>query len=250
MEIVTVTQENLEQEHICCAISNNRDVQVLSKKTWLASQFKEGLVFKKGNVRGKCFIEYMPAEKAWAPICAQEYMYINCLWVSGQYKGHGYSNQLLEACIEDSKAKGKKGLAILSAKKKMPFLSDPKYLQYKGFLPADTAEPYYVLMYLPFEKNARPPRFREQVKTPGIDEQGFVLYYSHQCPFTAKYVPVIEKMAEERNVLFRSICFETAEQAQAAPAAFSTYSLFYNGKLLTHEILSEKKFEKILGTRG
>lgn len=28
MEIVTVTKENLEQEHICCAISNNNDCQV------------------------------------------------------------------------------------------------------------------------------------------------------------------------------------------------------------------------------
>lgn len=28
MEIITVTKENLEQEHICCAISNNNDCQV------------------------------------------------------------------------------------------------------------------------------------------------------------------------------------------------------------------------------
>ena len=28
MEYIRVTKENLEQEHICCAISNNKDVQV------------------------------------------------------------------------------------------------------------------------------------------------------------------------------------------------------------------------------
>ena len=81
MNIVTVTKENLETEHICCAISNNNDCQVAAKKAWLAARFDDGLVFKKGDVRGKCFIEYLPAEKAWSPIEAVGYMYIDCLWV-------------------------------------------------------------------------------------------------------------------------------------------------------------------------
>ncbi|MEE1164586.1 MAG: GNAT family N-acetyltransferase, partial [Lachnospiraceae bacterium] len=70
MEYVRVTKENLEKEHICCAISKNKDVQVSSKKTWLADRFDEGLVFLKSVDRGKCFIEYIPAEKAWVPIKA------------------------------------------------------------------------------------------------------------------------------------------------------------------------------------
>ena len=47
MEYIRVTKENLEKEHICCAISNNIDVQVSSKKAWLTERFDEGLVFKK-----------------------------------------------------------------------------------------------------------------------------------------------------------------------------------------------------------
>ena len=102
MELITLTQENLESEHICCAISNNKDCQVLSKKEWLKERLDEGLMFVKCNVRGKCFIEYIPAEAAWAPVEADGYMYIDCLWVSGQFKGHGYSNLLLEEmCIRD-----------------------------------------------------------------------------------------------------------------------------------------------------
>ena len=64
MEYIRVTKENLEEEHICCAISNNKDVQVSSKKAWLADRFDEGLVFLKSVERGKCFIEYIPAEHA------------------------------------------------------------------------------------------------------------------------------------------------------------------------------------------
>jgi ribosomal protein S18 acetylase RimI-like enzyme len=115
MEYIRVTKDNLKKEHICCAISNNKDVQVSSKKAWLADRFDEGLVFLKSVERGKCFIEYIPAENAWIPIEADGYMYIDCLWVSGSFKRHGYSTDLLAACIEDSKEKGKKGLCILCA---------------------------------------------------------------------------------------------------------------------------------------
>ena len=53
MELVKLTHENLEREHICCAISGNKDIQVMSKKNWLKDRLDEGLVFLKGNVRGE-----------------------------------------------------------------------------------------------------------------------------------------------------------------------------------------------------
>ena len=211
-------------------------------------QLKDGLVFLKGNVRGKCFIEYMPAEAAWMPLEAEGYMYINCFWVSGQHKGHGYANQLLEECIRDSKEKGKKGLCIRSSAKKKPFLSEGEYLKYKGFKVADTAEPFFELLYLPFEEEIRNiPRFKDCVKNPQIKEEGYVLYYTHQCPFTAKYVPLLEQTAKEHNIPFKSIFIDSREVAQNMPVAATTYALFYNGKFVTNEILSEKKFLKLCG---
>jgi hypothetical protein len=248
MDLIRVNEENIDKEHICCAISNSMDCQVTSKKEWLKKRFAEGLVFIKGNVRGKCFIEYVPAENAWCPIEAKEYMFIDCLWVSGQFKGKGYSNELLKACITDSKEKGKLGLVILSSKKKTPFISDPKYLKYKGFKLADTAEPFYELLYLPFDEDSLKPCFMEYVKVPKIEKQGFVLYYANQCPFTAKYVPMIEKIACEKKVSFESIRFESTKEARMAPAPFTSYSLFYNGEFVTNEILSDKKFEKIINS--
>lgn len=218
MEFVKLTHENIDQEHICCAISSNKDIQVMSKKNWLNDRLDEGLVFLKGNVRGKCFIEYIPAEYAWIPIEAKGYMYIDCLWVSGKFKGQGYSNLLLDACIKDSKENGKKGLVVLSSKKKMGFLSDSKYMGYKGFQTADIAEPYFELMYLPFEKGAELPHFRYTVHEHEAMPKGFVLYYTNQCPFTAKYVPILENMAKTRNVVFQSVHVQTREDAQNAPS--------------------------------
>lgn len=252
MELIKITNENIENEHICCAISNNKDCQVVSKKSWLKERLDEGLVFLKCNVRGKCFIEYIPAEYAWAPIEANEYMYINCLWVSGKFKGQGYSNLLLNECIRDSKEKEKKGLVILSSKKKMGFLSDPKYLKYKGFEVADTASPYFELMYLPFFENADKPCFKPHIKEEQQTnlQNGFTLYYTNQCPFNAKYIPLLEEIASKRNVDFKAIHITTKEQAQLAPCPFTTFSLFYGSELITHEMLSEKKFEKILTEKG
>ncbi len=250
MELIKLTHDNLEQEHICCAITNNKDIQVISKKNWLKERLDEGLVFLKCNVRGKCFIEYISAEFAWIPIEADGYMYIDCLWVSGKFKGHGYANLLLDRCIADSKAKGKKGLVILSAKKKMGYLSDPKYMSDKGFEMIDTTSPYFVLMYLPFDKNADKPRFKDCVQEHGHIAKGFVLYYTSQCHFTMKYVPLLENIAKIHNTIFQAIHIQTKEGAQNAPTPFTTFSLFYDGQFITHEILSEKKFEKILIDKG
>lgn len=250
MNIITLTPQNLESEHICCAITSNKDPQVASKKAWLSHAIEQGLLFQKCDVRGKCFIESIPAENAWVPVSADGYQYVNCFWVSGQWKGHGYANQLLEECIQASRKTGKKGLVILSSDKKRPYLSDPGYLLYKGFSIADTAEPYFHLLYLPFSPDAPKPFFLPQAKHPSCDGQGFTLTHTHQCPFTAKYVPLIEAMAKQRGAAFRSILLESAEQAKAAPCPFTTYGLFYNGEFITHEILSEKKFDKILTERG
>lgn len=242
MEFIRVTRENLEQEHICCAISSNKDCQVSSKKSWLAGRLDEGLVFLKGNVRGKCFIEYIPIENAWVPVEGEGLMWIDCLWVSGQLAGHGYSSQLLDECIRDSRERERRGIAILSADKKRGFLSDPKFLQHKGFQAADEAG-FFRLYWLPLSEDGAPPRFRDCVRQPGPEE--LTLYYTQQCPFTAKYVPLVEKLAEARGTPLRVVRLETKEQAQSAPSPFTTYSLFWRGRLLTHEILSEKKFEKV-----
>ena len=115
MEYMRITSENIDKEHICCAMSGKQSVK---KKEWLKERFAEGLVFYRSVERGKCFIEYIPAENAWIPIEADGYIYINCFWIAGAMKGHGYSNDLLAECIRDAKAQEKKGICILSSDKR------------------------------------------------------------------------------------------------------------------------------------
>lgn len=246
MEYVRVTKKNIEKEHICCALSNNNDVQVASKKSWLLERFNDGLVFLKSTERGKCFIEYIPAENAWNPIIAPDYMYIDCLWVSGSFKGNGYSTALLRNCIEDSKSKGKKGLCILATAKKKPFLIDPEFLKYKGFTVCDESDNGIQLWYFPFEDNMVLPKFKKCAKHPHTDYMGYLLYYTSQCPFNAKYVPLIENIAKEKAIQFMAIHLKNKEEAQSAPTPITTYALFVDGNYFTNEQMNAKKFLKLL----
>ena len=239
MGYIRITNENIDNEHICCAMSNN---QSACKKEWLKKRFEDGLVFYRSEQRGKCFIEYMPAEYAWHPICADGYMHINCLWVSGSLKGHGYSNDLLNECIRDSRAKGKVGLCILSSAKKKGFLADPKYLMYKGFRVADESESMIQLWYLPFDDNEHKPVFKQCAKQPKTDEKGLVIYYSDQCPFTYYWVPRLVEVAKENNIPLKVIYIDSLEKAQNAPSPVTNFSIFKDGVFLTHEIQSERKF--------
>ena len=249
MEYIRVTKDNIEKEHICCAISNNSDIQVSSKKAWLSDRFDDGLVFLKSVERGKCFIEYIPAENAWVPVDADGYMYIDCLWVSGSFKGHGYSNDLLGECIKDSRAKGRTGLCILSSAKKKPFLADPKYLEHKGFEVCDEADNGIQLWYMPFDKKAEKPRFRPCAKHPHTDGKGYILYYTNQCPFNAKYVPLVEKTAKENGIMFKAILLDSKEAAQNAPTPVTTYALFKDGDYISNEQMNEARFLKLVGKK-
>lgn len=240
METITLTLDNIEKEHICCAMSA-KDNQATSKKEWLKERIQEGLVFTKLNERGKCFIEYIPIEKAWIHLTGKDYMYINCLWVSGKFQGHGYAKELLKKCILDSQAKGKKGLVILSSPKKKSFLMDYDFLIKQGFYSVDKWNEEYELLFYPFEDGQPAPKFMiEDVK-----EDGLVLYYTHQCPFNIKYVQEIKEYCIKQNIPLTIHHLQTREQALQAPTPMTTYSLFYQKKFMTREVLNVRKLEKI-----
>lgn len=247
MEFITLNEDNLEREHICCAVSDKKgDACADSKKAWLRERFADGLVFRRLNVRGKVMIEYLPAEHAWCPIKADNYLHINCFWVAGQFKGQGYGSRLLESCMEDARAQGKAGVTVLSSSKKKPYLSDPAYLKKKGFLVADHAAPFFELLYLPLLPGAPVPKFRDCTKEGRTSEPGLVLYYTAQCPYTAKYVPLMADIVAQHGRSLTLHRLESAGQAQNAPSPFTTYSLFHDGAFVTNQILSDKQVEAFL----
>ena len=134
----------------------------------------------------------------------------------------------------------------LAAAKKKPFLADPRFLKYKGFVVCDEADNGIQLWYLSFDKDAEKPQFKECAKHPHIDEKGYVLYYTSQCPFNAKYVPVLERTAKENGIPFKAIHIESREEAQSAPTPITNYALFRDGEYVTNEQMNDKKFMKMV----
>lgn len=244
MEYLRITKSNIDKEHICCAMSNN---QSRAKKEWMKNRFDDGLVFYRSVERGKCFIEYIPAENAWVPIDAEGYFYIDCLWVAGAMQGHGYADDLLAEAVRDAKANGRKGLCILSAEgRKREFLSDPKFLYRKGFRRADVSDCGITLEYLPFEADAEVPQFKSCAKHPETDENGVVIYYTDQCPFTSYWVARVEATAKERGIALKIVKITDKETARFFFAPTTTYALFKDGKFVTHAVQSDKKFLDIV----
>ena len=89
-EYINLTAENIDKEHLCCAISDKKhQYGVNLKKEWLKQRIDEGHIFRKLNANGKIFIEYAPLESAWTPVKGNNFTYIYCLWVAGSYKGSG-----------------------------------------------------------------------------------------------------------------------------------------------------------------
>ena len=77
MNYIRITKDNIDKEHICCAMSGKQSVV---KKEWLRQRFDDGLVFYRSEERGKCFIEYIPAK---TPGCRLRQMVIFTLTVYG-----------------------------------------------------------------------------------------------------------------------------------------------------------------------
>lgn len=251
IDIITLSNENIDSEHICCALGNDKKNQkrAATKKSWLKERFPEGHTFKKFDLRGKVFIEYVPAEYAWFPIEAPGYNFIQCLWASGRYKGKGFGRRLLEECEKDSKNHGKNGLVAVTGLKILPFTVDRRFYLKKGFEICDDAPPYFIMLVKKFNEYAPTPHFTKKAKTVKIPgKEGLTFFYSDMCPFNADYVDVMIETAIKHGIKSEKIKVESLKQAKDLPTPFGIFSVFYNGKFLTHEVMAEKKFDKLLKT--
>lgn len=245
-EYVNMTLENIEKEHICCAIGDKKHaVGVERKKEWIKSKLNEGHVFRKLNARGKIFIEYEPIETAWAPVAGEGYEYIYCLWVAGSFKGQGIAGELLEYAINDSKAKGMNGICTLTSKKKKPFIGEKKFFEHYGFRTVDSIGDYE-LSALQFNER-QTPKFSDSARKMRIDSPKFTVFYSPECPYTEYEVKELSEYAGENNVPISFVKIDSLEKAKNAPCVINNWANFYRGEFVSNTILNANSFKKLLG---
>ena len=244
-EYVNLDLNNIDKEHICCAIGDPKhQMGVDKKKEWIKSKLKDGHVFRKLNARGKVFIEYEPVETAWVPIEGNNYEYIYCLWVSGSFKGKGIGKELLEYAINDAKEKKMSGICTLVSKKKKPFIGDKKFFERFGFKVVDTIEEYELLA-LQFN-NKETPKFCDGARKMRIDSEVFTIYYSNECPYVEYEIKELSEYADNENIKINFIKIDSLEKAKNAPCVINNWANFYKGKFISNTILNANSLQKIL----
>ncbi|MFA9422843.1 MAG: GNAT family N-acetyltransferase [Sedimentibacter sp.] len=244
-EFINITLDNLENEHLCCAIADKKhQCGVVAKKKWMKDRIPEGHIFRKLDEKGKIFIEYAPLEMSWVPVNGKNYIYIYCLWVSGSFKGKGYAKSLVEYCIADARKQGKSGVCILSSKKKKPFLSEKRFMLKYGFEVVDNIGEYELLA-LSFDGIL--PMFSESVKQDKIKSDDLTIYYGTQCPYIPNCVEQINNYCNDNGIPLNLIAVDTLEKAKDVPCVFNNWAVFYKGEFKTLHLLNEGYLKKMIG---
>lgn len=243
-EFINLTPENFDKEHLCCIIRTRKaHPGVEAKRRWLAERLKEGHMFRKLNVKGTVFIEYAPLETAWVPIVGENYYYIYCLWVLGEYRGKGYAKSLMEYCIADARKKGKSGICMLGAKKQKAWLSDQAFAKKFGFEVVDATDSGYELLALSFDGSA--PLFAENAKRCEIESKELTIYYDMQCPYIYQNIESIKEYCAANDISASFIQVDALQKAKELPCVFNNWALFYKGKFETVNLLDVAHVEKL-----
>ncbi len=244
-EYINLNKENINDEHICCAIGDHKhQCGVNKKKEWIKNKLNDGHVFRKLDARGKTFIEYEPIETAWVPIDGKNYEYIYCLWVAGGFKGKGIAKELLEYSIEDAKNKKMSGLCTLVSKKKKPFIGEKKFFEHIGFKVVDSIDDYE-LMALKFD-DKETPKFNDNARKMEIENKDFTIYYSNECPYVEYEVKELIDYADKKGIKLNFIKIDSLEKAKNIPCVFNNWANFYKGKFIFNTILNANALEKLL----
>ena len=245
-EFINLTKENIDSEHLCCIIRSKKPHPgVEAKRRWLKERIGEGHIFRKLNQKGCCFIEFAPLETAWVPVTGDNFYYIYCLWVTGEFKGKGYGKALLDYCISQAKANGKSGVCMLGAKRQKNWLSNQAFAEKYGFKTVDETENGYRLLALSFDGSK--PHFNENAKKETIDNNELTIYYDMQCPYILQKIDEIKDYCELNEIPLKLEQVDTLQKAKDLPCVFNNFGAFYNGRFETVNLLDVATVKKIIG---
>lgn len=233
IQIVDVNEANVETAGFFCCMSKPESVGYRQKLDWLRARFAEGLKIKMIVRGGRGFIEYIPGEFAWRAVRARDYMVVHCLWV-GRAKGRGCGTVLLEACMEEAKARGMYGVAAVTAHRQ-PGIVETSFFLKRGFKVVDTAPPGLALVALKF-RQCRDPEFiggwDEKLKRLG---PGLTVVYTAQCPYTCDLVQDLAHVATSQNLCLNVVRLQSAEQVRnESPSAYGTVDIVAGGRVVAH----------------
>ncbi|NOU59836.1 GNAT family N-acetyltransferase [Marinifilum caeruleilacunae] len=250
-QIINLTPENIAEYGVCGYKDVKKHKELRNKIDWFKEYYPKGLrikalILEDGSYQG--MLEYIPGEFAHRPVNAKNYQFIHCVFVGfkKEFKQKGYASALLKECIEEAKASSMKGVAVVS--RKGSFMCDNKIFLKHGFEVVDKAMPDFQLLALRFNERSSLPSFKNHISDLApIKEEGLIIMRSVQCPYTEKNVNAILKTAKQKyNLSAQLIDLKDSVAVQKSPCAFGSFCILYNGEIITHHPISNKRFENIM----
>lgn len=251
IEIIDLTPDNIADYGVCGYKDVRKHLELRNKINWFNRYYPKGLRIKvlfSGSAGYQGMLEYIPGKYAHRPVDADGYMFIHCIFVGfrNEFKGKGYASTLINACIADAKLADMDGVAVVT--RKGPFMANKEIFVKQGFIVTDTAAPDFEMLGLKFHLNAPDPKFKQNLaKNVEKYPDGLTVLRSAQCPYTEKNVAAIMETAKNKYGLnARLVDLKDAADVQESPCAFGTFCIVYNGEVISHHPISNKRFENIM----
>lgn len=244
MKMVSVTPENAEKETFFC-IKDIKSAGFKSKQRWFKKRYAEGLRIKILKIDDKMvgFIEYVPANKAWRPIDAPDFMFIHCITIySKKDRNKGFGALLINEVKKEAKKLGLSGVCTMTSKG--PWLAEKNVFKKNNFKQVEK-KGRFELLSKKWNDNTQDPKLIDWTANQG-QYKGWNLVYSDQCPWHEKSAFDLSNTAMDFDIDLKLKKIETAEEAKNAPSGFGNYSLLHNGKLIEDHYLSATRFKNIL----
>jgi hypothetical protein len=245
IKIIEVNPENVREQTFFC-IKDIRKPEFENKRKWFKKTFKEGLrikILRDQTDRPIAFIEYVPAEFAWRPVDADNYMFIHCMYVhSNKDKKKGYGSMLVKACEDEAREKNMLGVITMTSKGS--WVADKRLFEKMGFVEAEKIDRFELLIKK-FDTNSPNPKLIDWTKNQK-NYIGWHLLYADQCPWNEKSALALKETAKEYGIDLQIKKIDSVQQAKAAPSGFAVFNLLHDGKLLEDHYLSQTRFKNIV----
>lgn len=243
--IVDVTPQNV-LEHTLFCVKDLKNPGFENKRKWFDDRYAEGLrlkILKDSAGKLIAFIEYLPAEAAWRPVNAPNYMFIHCMYVySNKDKGKGLGSLLLKECEKDARQQGMVGITAMTSKGS--WITDKRLFEKNGFVMSDKLG-RFELMTKKMDDKATEPSLIDWT-TAQKKYTGWHLLYADQCPWHEKSVNAITEIADEFQLNLQVHKISAAEEAKKGPSGFGVFALMHDGKLLSDHYISATRFRNII----
>lgn len=245
MTIIQLNPENIDDYGFFC-IKDTQSEGFKLKKQWFLKNFSTGLkafiaLDKDGKQAG--YFEYMPGEFAWRPVHAEQYFFIQCMFIyPNKNRNKGLGSELVNICIEDAKKQGKMGVCTFSSRG--PWIQTQNLFKKHGF-EKKAKLGRFELMVLKFDESFPDPEFIDWNKSAEA-YNGWHLFYSDQCPWHIKAVGMMDKTAKSYKIKLHIHEVNNPADIKNFPSGFGTFALLKDGKILEDHYLSQRRFESIL----